>query len=164
MTSSCQSHKNHLSVRFLNTGTGGFTLVELIVVMAIIGILMTVTIPALNNYRLKTRNTAASADIRTIEKDIFAYYSDSASYPPDLATVGRGGLKDPWGNPYQYLVIPAPGAGRQDMVLGDINTDFDLYSMGPDGVSPQSVNDPASSDDILRVNDGGSVVRVGDFF
>jgi len=142
----------------------GFTLVELIIVMGILGILMSVAIPGFTAYRLRAQNAAATSDIRTIEKDIFAYFTEQSTYPPDLATVGRGALKDPWGNPYQYLRITASGDGRQDTVQGDVNTDFDLYSRGVDGVSVQSVNDPSSSDDILRVNDGAAVVRAGDYF
>lgn len=142
----------------------GFTIIELIVVMGIIAVLSAVAFPAFSNYRLRAQNAAASADIRTIEKDIFAYFTEYSTYPPDLATVGRNTLKDPWGNPYQYLRITAPGDGRQDTVLGDINTDFDLYSRGVDGVSVQSVNDPSSSDDMLRVSDGAAVIRVGDYF
>lgn len=159
-----ESARPHRGADLPDIAQNGFTLVELIVVMAIIAILVSVALPAFNDYRLRTQNAAATADIRTIEKDVIAFYSDSATYPPDLAAVGRGGAKDPWGNPYQYLVINAPGDGRQDTVIGDLNSDFDLYSMGPNGVAPQSVNDPLSADDILRANDGASVIRAGDFF
>ena len=47
-------------------------------------------------------------------------------------------MRDPWGNPYGYLNLGdknANGHARKDHSLVPINTDFDLYSMGPDGRS-----------------------------
>ena len=66
---------------------------------------------------------------------------------------------DPWGNPFQYtnLGTAPPGAARKDKFLVPINSDFDLYSMGPDGESVAALTAKPSRDDIIRANDGGFV-------
>jgi general secretion pathway protein G len=67
---------------------------------------------------------------------------------------------DPWGNPYQYLVIlgkkksEVAGKWRKDRFLVPINSDFDLYSMGKDGKSQPPLTANASHDDIVRANNG----------
>ena len=49
------------------------------------------------------------------------------------------------------------GKARKDHFLHPINTDFDLYSMGPDGKSTAPLTAKISQDDIIRANDGGFV-------
>ena len=74
--------------------------------------------------------------------------------------------KDPWGNDYQYLNIAkekGKGKLRKDKNLVPINSDFDLYSMGPDGSSVAPLTARASRDDIVRANDGGFVGLAGNF-
>jgi general secretion pathway protein G len=110
-------------------GEEGFTLVELMVVIVIIGLLATVVIinvlPATNKAAL----TKARADISTLEQGVEMYRLNKLNYPATgeglQALVGEGYVKrlpkDPWGKPYQYL---APGRdGRA----------FDIFSFGADG-------------------------------
>lgn len=64
---------------------------------------------------------------------------------------------DEWGNPYQYTNIEKAkgiGALRKDKNLVPINTDYDLYSMGPDGQSASALTAAISQDDIVRGRDG----------
>lgn len=69
-------------------------------------------------------------------------------------------IRDPWGNPYQYLNLSDPnikgatGKARKDHNLVPINSDFDLYSMGKDGKSVSPLTAAASRDDIVRANNG----------
>ena len=83
-----------------------------------------------------------------------------------LADVGAGAMRDPWGNPYGYLNLSESGArgqARKDHALVPINTDFDLYSKGKDGVSVGPLTAQPSRDDIIRAADGRFVGLASDF-
>ena len=77
--------------------------------------------------------------------------------PSTLADIGRAGMSDPWGNPYEYRNIgTSTGNGqlRKDHNLVPINSDYDLYSKGPDGSSVSPLQAAPSRDDIVRGRDG----------
>jgi general secretion pathway protein G len=138
---------------------GGCTLIEVLIVVAIIGISVAIAIPTYQSYREKAKITDCKQGIKTIEKAINSYMVDNENYPDSLANVGCDGMRDPWGNPYQYLKIAGAdnkgvGGLRKDRNLVPINTDYDLYSMGPDGKSAGPLTAKASRDDIIRANDG----------
>lgn len=135
----------------------GFTLVELLIVVSILGVLVTLAMPAYSHLVRRAENGRAISEIRTIEKDIVAFVIETNSLPNTLNDVGRGGLLDPWGNAYQYLNIANGGAPRQDFFTINLNADFDLYSLGVDGLSAQDITDPKSLDDLVRAADGGWV-------
>ncbi|MDA3918358.1 MAG: prepilin-type N-terminal cleavage/methylation domain-containing protein [Deltaproteobacteria bacterium] len=59
----------------------GFTLIELMIVIAIIGILAAIAIPQFASYRAKSYNTASVSDIRNLRTDLEAYYAEWDSYP-----------------------------------------------------------------------------------
>ncbi len=59
----------------------GFTLIELLVVVAIIGLLATLSIVALNNARARARDTRRVADVKQIQTALELYYNDKGSYP-----------------------------------------------------------------------------------
>ncbi len=121
----------------------GFTLIELVVVIAIIGILAGVVVTKMANRPGDARVVAAKADISTLGNALKIYQVDNFTYPtsdqglaalvskPDLPPVPKhykaGGYieklpKDPWGNDYVYLSPGQHGA-------------YDLYSLGADGAS-----------------------------
>src|SRR3954468_17657817 len=60
---------------------GGFSLIELLVVMIIIGILAAIAIPIFLNQRKKAQDSAAKADVSTIGKEIATYYVDNNGVP-----------------------------------------------------------------------------------
>lgn len=59
----------------------GFTLIELMVVIAIIGILASLAIPGYSSYRKKSYNAAAQSDLRNVKSIIEVYYADQQHYP-----------------------------------------------------------------------------------
>lgn len=137
----------------------GFTLIEMLAVMAIIGLLAGFGIPKFHQVMEQARIARAIGDIRAIQTDIMAIETQGTPLPVDLNAIGRGNLVDPWGNPYQYNPFnPAahgvPAGARRDRFLVPVNSTFDLYSMGPDGRSVPPFSGPGG-DDIVRANDGG---------
>lgn len=72
----------------------GFTLLELIVVVAIIGILATIAMPALKNVPIKTREAVLKTNLRTMRDVIDQFYGDKGRYPTTLeALVEEGYLR-----------------------------------------------------------------------
>jgi general secretion pathway protein G len=65
----------------------GFTLIELLVVVAIIGLLSTLSIVALNTARAKARDSRRVSDIKQIQTALELYYNDNAAYPTSTATL-----------------------------------------------------------------------------
>ncbi|KUJ96215.1 MAG: Prepilin-type N-terminal cleavage/methylation domain-containing protein [Desulfonauticus sp. 38_4375] len=59
----------------------GFTLVELLIVIAIIGILAAIAIPQYSKYRQRAFNSAALSDLRNFKTSMEAYYADNQEYP-----------------------------------------------------------------------------------
>jgi general secretion pathway protein G len=135
----------------------GFTLVELLIVMAIIMTISAIAVPNLQAALDAARIARAVADIRTLETEIENFDIQNGKLPNTLADIGRDTLRDPWGNPYQYLNFAntkGKGKMRKDRFLVPLNSDYDLYSMGKDGQSVPPITAKQSQDDILRANDG----------
>lgn len=144
----------------------GFTLLELSVVIGIISTLSAIAIPSYQSYIEKARITKAIAEIRILDKEIFAYEMTNEELPNTLNDIGRGNLKDPWEHPYQYLNfenISVAGKMRKDRFMVPLNTDYDLYSIGKDGVSKPPLTAKPSHDDIIRANNGSYVGKASDY-
>ncbi|MBI4775257.1 MAG: prepilin-type N-terminal cleavage/methylation domain-containing protein [Deltaproteobacteria bacterium] len=141
--------------------SSGFSLLELIIVMALIGILAAIVSNRYLNYVEEARVAKATADIRVIESEIYVYKMKTGELPESLGSVKRSAFKDPWGHYYCYMKIgddkDSKGKARKDGFLVPINSDFDLYSSGRDGRSVSSLRAKGSRDDIVRAFNGGYV-------
>ena len=98
----------------------GFTLVEIMVVVVIIGILGALVVPKLMGRTGESRVTAAKVDIATLMQALKLYKLDNQRYPTTEQGLKSLIEKDPWGNAYQYL---SPG----------VHGEVDLFSLGADG-------------------------------
>jgi general secretion pathway protein G len=121
----------------------GFSLVEILVVLVIMGLLISVVAPTVLNRADDARVQKAQADFKAIETSLKIYRLDNYVYPtteqglqalvepstldPEPRNFKAGGYLeelpiDPWGRPYLYL---SPGE----------NNEVDIYSLGADGLS-----------------------------
>lgn len=144
----------------------GFTLVEVLIAVAIAMTLAALAIPSLLSSIDNAHVARAMADIDALEGDIEAYDQMNDSLPNSLADIGRSQMLDPWGNAYQYLNFAnANGKGqmRKDRFLVPINSTYDLYSMGKDGMSVPPLTAKVSQDDIIRANDGAYLGLVSNY-
>ena len=119
----------------------GFTLIEVIVVLVILGILASIVVPNVISRTDQAQIVKAQQDIRALESALQLYRVDNFAYPttdqglealaekpstgPEAKNWQKGGYikkvpQDPWQNDYQYI-----SPGNQG--------DFDLYSLGADG-------------------------------
>jgi len=134
-----------------------FTVLEVLIAIAILSVLTFIALPAYQDYRERIRVEQAVIDIGSIGALVQHYIQDNRVPPDDLAEVGQSSKLDPWGNPYQYLNLASAkdkGLARKNRNLVPINSDFDLYSMGKDGASSGPLTAKASRDDVVRANDG----------
>jgi general secretion pathway protein G len=144
----------------------GFTVIELMISLAIVGVLASVATPMYQNHRERIRVSTAVTDIAAMSAAIKLYQTDAQQLPASLTQIGNGGKLDPWGRPYRYLDLTAAkglGASRKDKRLNPLNSDFDLYSMGKDGDSRTSLMAPFSRDDVIRARDGRFIGLARDF-
>ena len=135
----------------------GFTVVELLIVLAIVLTIASMAIPNLLAAIDMARVARAVSEIHTLEDAITDYLVINGQFPDTLADVGYGGYLDPWGNPYEYLnhaTMKGNGKARKDRFLVPLNSDYDLYSVGKDGLSVSPITAKASQDDIIRGSDG----------
>lgn len=127
-----------LKVKKQQLRDGGFTLIELMIVVVILGLLATIIMPRILNRPEQARRMKAKVDIRNIESALALFKTDTGRFPTTSegleVLVSNPGIKgynsdgylnktpsDPWGNKYIFI---SPGVHSRD---------YDLKSYGKDG-------------------------------
>jgi len=145
----------------------GIGYIELMLTIALVALLGAIGVPSYNSYKKRMAITQAITDIKLIEQALARYevQSEQGGLPASLDALGSAVVNDPWGNPYQYLNMAGANRGqmRKDRNLVPINSDFDLYSMGPDGRSVGPLTAAMSRDDIVRAGNGTFVGTAADY-
>ena len=143
----------------------GFPLVELMIAVSILAVLATVGVQSYRHHINEAKNNRSIADIKVIELKLQQYHAENDVFPNSLNDIGMQNLSDPWGNPYRYANAATTPKGhlRKDHFMVPVNTDFDLYSMGEDGMSAAPFTAAKSQDDIVRANNGAYVGLVSEF-
>lgn len=140
-----------------------FTLIELLLGVAIVGTLLAVGVPIYTNTLYKARVNQAISKVALMGQKIDDFLIDNGRLPADLAEIGDPNATDPWGNLYEYLPMlgldktEIEGKWRKDRFLIPLNTDYDLYSLGKDGLTVGPLTAEESWDDVVRANNGGYV-------
>ena len=138
----------------------GFTIIELLLIVAIIATLLVVAMPGFQRMFDRAKTSQACADIAIMGTKISDHFMDYGEYPETLEEIDFPKLHDPYGFAYEYLVIFGKkkseiyGKWRKDRFLVPLNYDFDLYSIGKDGKTQAPLTAASSYDDILRANNG----------
>lgn len=220
----------------LRLRSGGFTLMEIMIVAAIVALLAGIGVPIYRSALESARVAKAVVELKQMAQEIDIYRLRNGILPDSLADLGRRVKDDPWGRPYIYirlddlpsrggaagggagsgLALPEAGKGtilearkdeirqavttavararvesvlasneeasssssevldaddlqellavgleeiresliRRDSNLFPLNSDFDLYSLGPDGKTCSRISIGAGLDDVIRANDG----------
>lgn len=131
--------------KFANAVKRGFTLVELLVVVAILGILASGAVVYVPRFLESGEEGAAEKDVQALKTAVTQYYTDKRKYPDNLDVLvdtsgdkepyiegGEGALIDPWGNKYEikfkgnkknspYIVSGGPDGtiGTEDDIRSD---------------------------------------------
>ena len=145
----------------------GFTLLELMVAVVLVGILTVTAVSVYSGAVQKARIAGAVGDIGEIHIAIQKFLlTENRGYPANLVELDLDNVIDPWGNPYQYLVVDGldnNGAVRKDENLVPVNRGYDVYSMGKDGVTATPFTSTLGRDDVVLAADGGYFGLAEDF-
>lgn len=135
----------------------GYTLVELLTTVALVGVLIAILVPEVSSVLRNQKIERAVTDLTVLANAISRFTGDNGFLPDDLTEIDVPVVQDPWGRDYQYLPSTVQGyigKARKDRFLKPLNSDFDLYSVGPDGESRRPLANPKSHDDIIRAANG----------
>lgn len=139
----------------------GFTIVELLIVIVVIGILAGLVITTYNGIQQKARNTERTTDLKTFQSQLEAYYATNGRYPAttDLGTTGSSNvtfiqanmkgmdketLSDPKATPHDYSLASSPTANKYS------------YAPAPSGCDDTGTNDCTSYTLTAEPEGGGS--------
>lgn len=148
----------------------GFSLLELMMAVGLVGILAAIAIPSYERYMERAKLSEAVQEMGDIQLRIERFRTRNMRLPNTIAEATAGvaatALTDPWGRAYVYYNYGAgatPDPTRRDQNLKPLNSDYDLYSIGKDGQTHKQLNNAVSKDDVVRALDGSFIGYGKDF-
>ncbi len=136
----------------------GYTLVELMLTISVLGVLVAVAIPNYVRFQERAKVVQVIVHLKHISDALDIYEHEYRRLPLLLADLDPelAALTDPWGAPYNYTRVEGASIGklRKNKFLVPINSDYDLWSSGPDGSTVMPLTAKPSRDDIIRAGDG----------
>ena len=121
------------STKRKNSQQRGFTLIEILVVMAIIGMLAVMVAPNIFNQQAGAQRDAALSQISSLETALDAYRLDVGEYPESLeGLIENDSGRAAWNGPYLRREVPLDPWGNEYIYEAD-GRSFSLVSYGPDG-------------------------------
>jgi len=142
----------------------GFTLAEILLATALLAVGATAVVGGISGQLERTRIERAKQEIGRIESAIEDYRARHHELPSSLADLGATAPLDPWGHSYEYVNFDASGTVGQKNYNGlPVNSEYDLYSLGPDGRTDADLWSDTARDDIVRARDGSFVGSAADF-
>jgi prepilin-type N-terminal cleavage/methylation domain-containing protein len=144
-------------VKLLRRKSQGITLIELVIVVAILGMLAAVAIPNLLAAQEKSKYARAAADTKTATTQAIVYANDKNQNPGTLTALRTGGYayvpdNDPWGTPYKL-------SGAFQNTSTPVHSEMGVCSVGPARAS--GVTDAYCVDGFDRVFQGTQPGREG---
>lgn len=146
----------------------GFTLLELMMAAAVVCLLMGIAVPTYRGIVEKQTVNQAVRDLVSIAAALEKYRTLHFELPDSLDELSGVPRTDPWGYQYRFLnfqsdVKNIKGKIRKDHNLHPLNSEFDLYSVGPDGRSVPPLTGKPSRDDVIWARDGSFVGLASDY-
>jgi general secretion pathway protein G len=140
----------------------------LVTATAVGALLLSIAVPTYFDRVQRLKISQATRDLATIAMGIERYRTMNFRLPLALTDVSGLPATDPWGHAYAYLSFAAPIPGikgqiRKDHNLHPLNSEFDLYSLGADGMSTPALTAKASRDDVIWARDGSFIGLASDF-
>jgi general secretion pathway protein G len=120
----------------------GFTLLELLVVMTIVGILAAIAVPALRDSPQRAREAALREDLFTLRSVIDQYHGDKGAYPPDLQTLVTAGY-------IRKIPFDPMTKSADTWVLA-----YEEAPTGAEGTTPAPAPDQSTTPGIIDVHSG----------
>lgn len=129
-------------------GRRAFTLMEMLLVIAIIGLLAALVVPQLAKSRQETKINTTKAQLSLLTTAVNQFYNDCNRYPTEAeglaALVTKPQGLDQWNGPYlEKKVVPKDGFGRDFVYKLDKEYGFEIKSLGADG---KEGGEPKSAD------------------
>jgi len=117
------------------TVRSGFTLMELLVVVAILLVLTSVAVPLYMSYLERSKGGAAKSYAKILRQELMNFNVVNGGYPPENDWSAVSSLEvnpplDPWGNPFQWALTPSPDGQYAVPVVWSVGPNGD---QGPEG-------------------------------